>query len=313
MPTAPDVSVVLCTYSQDRWDGLVAAVESVQHQTSPPSEIIIVVDHNPGLLERVRCQLQEVVVAENREQPGLSGARNSGVAVAQGELIAFLDDDAIAASDWLVHLTKGYQDAQVLGVGGAIAPMWMGCQPGWFPEEFYWVVGCTYRGLPFTRAPVRNLIGCNMSFRREVLRTLRGFRTEVGRVGTRPLGCEETELCIRAIQHWADGVLLYEPRSQVYHRVPPSRACWRYFCQRCYAEGLSKARVARLAGSKSWLSSELSYSVSTLPKGIARGLVDGFLRLQPAELARAGAIAVGLVVTTAGYLKGMAFNGRTSL
>jgi glycosyltransferase involved in cell wall biosynthesis len=311
MHTPLDVSVICCTYTEDRWDDLVAAVESVQRQTFAPYEIIIVIDHNPCLLELARCKLPGVVVVENKEQRGLSGARNSGIAVARGKVIAFLDDDAIAAPDWLMQLTKGYQDARVLGVGGAITPLWLGGQPGWFPEEFNWVVGCTYRGLPQTASPVRNLIGCNMSFRREVLEIMGGFRKEVGRVGTRPLGCEETELCIRALQQWSKGVLLYEPGSQVHHRVPPNRACWRYFRERCCAEGLSKARVARLVSSKSWLRSELTYSAWILPQGIVRGLADGFLRLQPAGLARAGAIAAGLAITTAGYLKGVVSNGRT--
>jgi glycosyltransferase involved in cell wall biosynthesis len=303
------VSVVLCTYTEDRWDELVSAVESVQRQTISPHEVIVVIDHNPDLLALAQCMLPEVVVVENREQRGLSGARNSGIAVATGEVIAFIDDDAIAAPDWLMQLTKGYQDARVLGTGGAIIPMWLGGAPRWFPEEFHWVVGCTYLGLPRTSSPVRNIIGCNMSFRREVLETIRGFRHEVGRVGIRPMGCEETELCIRVMQCWTQGMLLYEPESQVYHRVPPSRASWRYFRQRCYAEGLSKAQVARLVDSKSWLTRELTYSTRTLPQGIARGLADGFFRLRPAGLARAGAIAAGLAITTAGYLRGSFASG----
>jgi glycosyltransferase involved in cell wall biosynthesis len=309
MPTSPSVSVVLCTYTEDRWDELVSAVESVQRQTISPHEIIVVIDHNPDLLALAQCILPEVVIVENREQRGLSGARNSGIAVATGEVVAFIDDDAIAAPNWLMQLTKGYQDARVLGAGGAIIPMWLGGAPRWFPEEFLWVVGCTYLGLPRTSSPVRNMIGCNMSFRREVLETIGGFRHEVGRVGTHPLGCEETELCIRVMQCWIQGILLYEPESRVYHRVPPSRSSWRYFRQRCYAEGLSKAQVVRLVGSKSWLTRELRYSTWTLPQGIARGLADGFFRLRPAGLARAGSIAAGLAITTAGYLRGSVSSG----
>jgi glycosyltransferase involved in cell wall biosynthesis len=306
------ISVVVCAYTEDRWEELVKTVESVQRQTISPHELIVVIDHNPALLVLAQRMLSGVVLLENWEQQGLSGARNSGTAVATGEVIAFIDDDAIAAPDWLMQLTKGYQDARVLGTGGAIIPMWLNGAPRWFPEEFHWVVGCTYRGLPRTSSPVRNIIGCNMSFRREVLKTIRGFRPEVGRIGIRPMGCEETELCIRVMQRWPQGVLLYQPRSWVYHRVPPNRASWRYFRQRCYAEGLSKAQVARLVNSKSWLTRELSYSTWTLPQGIVKGLADCFLRLQPAGLARAGAIAAGLAVTTAGYLRGTVANSFTA-
>src|SRR5919202_688038 len=96
MSSIGDVSVVICAYTEARWDDLVAAVESVQCQTAPPPEIVVVIDHNPGLLARVCRHIPGVVVIENREPRGLSGARNSGLATAQGAVIAFLDDDAVA-------------------------------------------------------------------------------------------------------------------------------------------------------------------------------------------------------------------------
>ena len=67
------------------------------------------------------------------------GARNSGVTVAQGAVIAFLDDDAIAETNWLEHLAACYTDPHVLGVGGKIEPLWLVTRPAWLPEEFY---GC---------------------------------------------------------------------------------------------------------------------------------------------------------------------------
>jgi glucosyl-dolichyl phosphate glucuronosyltransferase len=298
-----DISVIICAYTEERWDDLVGAVESVRRQSLPPREIIVVVDHNPSLLERVRTEIPGVVAIENREARGLSGARNSGILAAAGGLLAFLDEDALAAPDWLERLSAGYADPQVLGVGGAIEPVWLSGRPGWFPEEFDWVVGCTYRGLPQSATPVRNLIGCNMSFRREVFEIAGEFRSGIGRVGTRPLGCEETELCIRVNQRWPQRRLLYEPQARVRHRVPASRARWDYFRSRCYAEGLSKATVARHVGSGDGLASERTYTFRVLPQGIARGLGD-VLRWDTTGLARAGAIMVGLAFTLAGYLIG---------
>jgi hypothetical protein len=192
----------------------------------------------------------------------------------------------------------------VLGVGGAIVPVWAAGRPGWFPEEFDWVVGCTYRGMPDTAAPVRNLIGCNMSFRRRVFEAVGGFRSGIGRIGTRPAGCEETELCIRVRQRWPEGVLLYEPSARVYHRVPASRARWRYFHARCYYEGRSKAAVARFVGAGDGLASERAYTLRTLPRGFALGLADALRLEDMAGLARAGTIAAGLGATAAGYLIG---------
>src|SRR5688572_6408497 len=139
---ALDVSVVICAYSEERWPDLVAAVASARRQTVSAREVVVVVDHNHGLLERARVHLPDVTVVENTSARGLSGARNSGVAAAQGAIVAFLDDDAVAAPDWLARLVAGYGDARVLGVGGAIDPVWGGNRPGWLPEEFFWVVGC---------------------------------------------------------------------------------------------------------------------------------------------------------------------------
>jgi glucosyl-dolichyl phosphate glucuronosyltransferase len=166
------------------------------------------------------------------------------------------------------------------------------------------VVGCTYRGMPEAPTGVRNLIGANMSLRRAVLDALGGFRSDIGRIGTRPLGCEETELCIRARRRWPEGIFLYDPSALVRHRVPANRASWRYFHSRCYAEGLSKALVAKLADTRSGLASERAYTMRVLPRGMLRGVVEALARGDPAGLGRSAMIAAGLAVTTAGYLVG---------
>ena len=301
-----EVSVVICAYADERWHDLTAAIESVRAQSVAAREIIVVVDHNQSLLDRVRARVPDVVAVANTEARGLSGARNSGLAVARGGIIAFLDDDAAAAPDWLEHLAAGYEDPRVLGVGGAIEPAWAGGRPRWFPAEFDWVVGCTYRGMPETTAAVRNLIGANMSFRREVFEAVGGFHAGVGRVGTLPVGCEETELCIRGLQRWPGRVWRYEPRARVAHTVLARRTRWAYFRSRCYAEGRSKAMVARLVGAGDGLASERAYTLRTLPSGVVRGLAAVVRHRDPAGLARATAIMAGLVITTIGYLAGTA-------
>jgi hypothetical protein len=221
--------------------------------------------------------------------------------VAQGEIIAFVDDDTIAAPDWLEKLVQGYEDPRVIGIGGSVVPMWLNGRPRWFPHEFDWIVGCTYRGMPETTTSVRNLIGSNMSFRRTVFEAIGGFRNGIGRVRTRPVGDEETEFSIRARQRWPHSVLLYEPRAQVQHRVPRHRANLRYFVSRCYAEGLSKALIARLVGAGAGLASEWTYTRHTLPRGIRQGFSDTFVGRDVMGLTRAGAMVAGLGLTTVGY------------
>jgi glucosyl-dolichyl phosphate glucuronosyltransferase len=309
---ANDISVIICTYTEGRWRELIASVESVQQQTLPPSEIIVVIDHNPNLLKRVIERLPGVIAIENIEAPGLSGSRNSGFAVATGQIIAFLDDDAVATSQWLKFLCEGYIDPLVLGTGGEVVPCWVENKPSWLPEEFYWVVGCTYRGMPQSVHLIRNPIGANMSLRRKVLETIGGFRTGVESKGPRHAGaCEETELCIRARQYWPQGAFLYQPQAGVSHRVPGNRTLWRYFCWRCYVEGLAKADVAQYVGARDGLASERTHILRTLPLGFLRGFHDAIFRQDLVGLARAGAMVVGLALTTAGYLKGKCFSQRT--
>ncbi|WP_051324520.1 glycosyltransferase family 2 protein [Candidatus Solirubrobacter pratensis] len=297
------VSVVICAYADRRWPELQEAVESVRAQSLPPLETIVVIDHNPALLELARRGLPGAIVIENEEPRGLSGARNSGLRRARGAVVAFLDDDAIAEPDWLQWLAAPYAEPEVLGVGGAIEPRWAGERPAAFPPEFQWVVGCSYEGLPTRRAPVRNVIGASMSMRRDVFELAGGFQTGIGRVGPIPLGCEETELCIRARRRRGDGVFLYEPRSRVAHRVPEGRTTWSYFCSRCFAEGISKARVSSAAGPGDALASEREYVRRTLPAGVLRGIGDA-RRGDPWGLARATAIVMGLALTTLGYVAG---------
>jgi len=300
----PTVSVVVCAYTMARWDLLARALQSVRAQTEPALEILLVVDHCPELLDRAGELAQGVQVLENVESVGLSGARNSGVKAARGEVVAFLDDDAAASPDWLEHLVRPYADPRVVGVGGQVTPDWEGGRPAWFPQEFNWVVGCSYVGQPTTASVVRNPIGANMSFRRHAILAAGGFSTDVGRVGTRPMGCEETELSIRMTRLDPGSSIVLEPRAAVRHHVPRDRSRWTYFRRRCWAEGLSKASVSRLTDPRSALSSERSYTLRTLPRGAARGLADSVRRREPGGIGRTVAIGAGLTITAAGYAVG---------
>lgn len=300
---SPTISVVICCYTEARWEQIGAAVASVQAQTYAAHEIVVVVDHNPALLTRVRAELSGVVAIPNGGHQGLSGARDSGIARATGEIIAFLDDDAAAQRDWLATLVQGYNRPEVVAVGGSVFPRWEQRRPEWFPQEFDWVVGCSYRGLPARPSRVRNLIGANMSFRAETLARVGGFAQDLGRSGDNGAGCEETELCIRAQTQLPDAVIRYLPAARVDHFVPSDRATWGYFRARCRAEGRSKAAVARRTGARLALSTEQSYVRHTLLGGMVRALADSVSRRRPHGLPLAAAILVGLFTTATAYAR----------
>jgi glycosyltransferase involved in cell wall biosynthesis len=207
--------VVICADTEDRWDDLVAAVTSVKQQTRRPAEIVLVIDHNPKLQRRSTFELPGVKVIPNDNEKGLPGCRNAGIAAATAGIVAFLDDETVAAHNWLAALVAPYADPHVLGVGGQVVPVWQPGRPGWFPPEFDWVVGCSYRGMPAERTLVYHFIGGNMSLRRRLLVECGGFDAALSGISTRRLACEETKICVRLERRHPDGVYLCEPKALV--------------------------------------------------------------------------------------------------
>ena len=142
-------SVIVCAHTEERWPVLAEAVEAVLAQSPPPLELLLVIDHNEALLERARAEWSEPVrVMANEEGRGLSGARNTGVRHARGDIVVFLDDDAVPEPGWLQGHAAAYASSDVMGAGGTVSPRWATPRPGWIPEEFLWVMGCSYRGIP---------------------------------------------------------------------------------------------------------------------------------------------------------------------
>ena len=315
--SAARLSVVICAYTVERWEDIVAAIQSLLTQTIAPHEVILVVDYNQELLERARS-LHGVRSLPNSRAQGASGARNTGIEAARGNIIAFLDDDAVAEPDWLEMLLHGYEEPNVAGVGGSIIPAWPESSPAWFPEEFGWVVGCTYEGMPANSARVRNVIGANMSVRKDVLDRAGGFREGYGNVKapgakswageSRASSCEDTEFCVRASSVCSGLEWLYEPRARVHHRVPEHRCTLRYFLSRSREEGLAKARLAGVVGSRSALGVEGSYVLRTLTRAIVRSAAEGARSRDANAMKRLAAIVAGFIATAAGYLEGLVRN-----
>lgn len=292
----PRVSVVICAYTLDRWDQLVLAVGSLGHQR-PDHETIIVIDHNDELFARASATWPQHRVVANTGARGLSSGRNTALAIATGDIVAFLDDDAWAEPGWLERLVAGFTGPEVVAVGGSAAPIWPDDPPAALPEELLWIVGCSYRGLPEQAGPIRNVMGCSMAFRRDPLMRIGGFNPDTGRIGKLPIGCEETEACIRLRQTDPAAVARYEPAARVRHHVSADRTVIGYVLSRSWCEGLSKAALARTLGPQSALSSESAYATRVLPAGFWRELRSG-------SPTGAFAIVLSLAAATAGYARG---------
>ncbi len=309
-----DASVVICAHTLDRWDELNRAVESVRRQTLAPREILVVIDNNEPLRARAAREIHDVTVLANAGDAGLSGGRMTGAAHATAAVICFLDDDAEADPRWLAELLASYDDPAVLGAGGPVEPLWRAPPPVWFPDEFRWVIGCTYAGMHVHDGRIRNPIGANMSVRADVLRRAGGFTSDLGRrklgfsvngrvtFGGKAESCEETEFCIRAARLHPGGYFAYRPQARVHHAVPTQRMTWSYFVRRCLIEGNAKAVLTGLAGSQDGLGAEGRYVREVLPRAVMKNL-RAALRGHAGAARRAGAIIAGFALTAFAYAR----------
>lgn len=297
------VDVVICAYTEDRWDLLGAAVASVQRQIVKPSRIILSIDHNDALarrcLERWPAQGQvvepRVEVIQNRYPGRLGSARNSAVERVSADVVAFLDDDAVADPGWLAALLAVYDETAAVAVGGAPLPRYETTRPSWFPPEYDWVFGCRYVGLPETRSPVRHLIGASMSARADALRKVGGFHSD---------NHDDMDLSHRIAARYGPHTVIFEPAALVHHFVPAARVTWRYFWRRCFFVNRGKVRAFADMASAGDLGAEIDFVRRLLPR-LARRLGAG-LSGDVAQLRQAAAALAGLGLAGMGHAAGKA-------
>jgi glucosyl-dolichyl phosphate glucuronosyltransferase len=302
---APTLSVVICCHDERRYDEVVEAVLSIERQTYPAHETVVVVDHNRPLFDRLRERFPHVTLLENEGPQGAASSKNTGSLIATGDVIAFLDDDAVAADDWLEEIANAHRgDPNILGIGGWTEPNWERSQPAWFPIEYGWVVGASYRGLPVGGGEVRNVTGGNMSVDRRAFVEAGGFNTGFGKVGTRSEP-EDTELCIRIGNMHPDRRWVHWPKARISHKVPLERESFRYFLTRCRNEGRGKGALTAIAGSRRGLSSERSYALKIISTGVTMRIARGLRSRDSSPFAQAAVLVIGLAVTTAGFAEAL--------
>jgi len=237
------VSVVLCTYSPDIYEHFREAAESLLEQTYDNVELVIVVDGDEELYERVQGEYgrsENVVIHCNDQNLGLLESRNTGVELASGDVVAFIDDDAVADERWVEELVESYEAQSAKAAGGKMTPRWVAGKPHFLPEEFYWLVGVTHRGFADGPGYVRNTFGSNISFKRDVFLDLGGFDTEIGgRKGEKNLQGGETEFCARLAADCGER-LWYNPDAEVEHKVFDYRTDPKWLLDRAFQQGYSK-------------------------------------------------------------------------
>ena len=237
-----NVSVVICTYSMDRYDPFSETVESVLTQTHDDVEVVIVVDGNDVVFNRVQEDFggrEEVVLHCNDENRGISYSRTKGAEIASGEIVAFIDDDATAEPDWIEQLLAVYEETDAIAVGGDVVPDWQTKKPDFFPAEFYWLVGCVEPGFAADGEEVRNTYGSNISYRREQFLEVGGYDPNTGRKGDKHLQAHEAPVGIRLRDEFGRGMIFTED-AVVHHKLFDYRGEFGWLVSRSFWQGYSK-------------------------------------------------------------------------
>jgi len=251
-PAKAFISVIVATHSPERLNDLQGLLDSLRAQTYPFVETIVVVEHAKELCDEIASYaltkgITSLQVLYNDGSPGLSSNRNLGVQRASGDIIAFIDDDAIAFPDWASEIAQTFSENEgVIGVTGPALPKWEESDLAWLPEECYWLVSCTAYAKWNELRETRGAWGMNMAFRREAFSLAGSFSTATGytAAGKRyQLVPEDLEFSLR-IRRLSGQRIVYNPRVGVWHRVHPSRLAWRFVAVRSFGVGYCQ-RFAR--------------------------------------------------------------------
>jgi len=243
------VTAIICTYN--RAQTLAPTVVSLLAQKMPENvgwEILIVdnnsKDETRAVVEDFQKRFPRRVRYLFESKQGLSHARNAGIQNANGQIIAFIDDDETADPEWLVNLTSNLGSCEWAGAGGRVLPPDSFSRPKWLSSNHSFIFGPISifdRGTAPTQL-CEPPFGANMAYRKDMFEKYGLFRTDLGRVGTNLISNEDTEFGRRLI---AGGERLrYEPAALTFHPVEKSRMKKKYFLSWWFNKGRSDVREA---------------------------------------------------------------------
>ncbi len=232
---APTLSIVIATYN--RAASLLRALESLSLQTLDPDQWEVVVvnnnstDDTPAVVTAFSGDHPELQIRLLKEPvQGLSPARNAGIRVSRGSVIAIIDDDETVNPEFAaayVAFFEGHPEAA--GGGGAVVPVYECDPPRWLtpwaarPITGQLDLGPDVRPFPKGKYPP----GGNMAVRREMLDRYGLFDPALGRTGTKPLGGEEKELFGRL--RAGGEAIYYIPGAVINHYIPTEKLTPDYF------------------------------------------------------------------------------------
>ncbi len=267
------VSIIIPSFSLESYQNLTDAINSLLTQSYAKIEVVVVIHTNKRLYDKMvkLYGLQKKVkLIFNEVSLGAYAARNVGIRQAKGDILAFLDDDAVADEKWVETLVSTYKEFDATAVGGKILPVWLPMRPDYFPEELYWLVGVTHKGFAEDKlTEVRNAFGPNMSFKREVFEQVGLFNENLGfsKKGTSYIQAGEAEFSLRMTSKFGVGVI-YNPEAIVHHKIPVSKARLSLLLKRSLYQGYSKVLLKKWGASPGSISTEKSHLRDLLCKYI---------------------------------------------
>jgi glycosyltransferase involved in cell wall biosynthesis len=249
----PLLSIVITSYTIERLKDILELLDSIKAQTYPNIETIFIVERSQELKDRIGTWVQEkgvtsIRVVFNTGEQGLSPARNLGIKHARGDIIAFVDDDAVLLPDWAEETVKTYRNNSAIGVTGPAFPLWEDESLKWLPEEFYWIISCTgFTGWGQLEA-VRSAWGENMSFRKEAFEQClfsEGFGLTTGEQEAWKAGpIDDVEFSIN-LRLRTKKLILYNPAVRIKHRVYNYRLTSKFIRRQAYWQGYTKALMKK--------------------------------------------------------------------
>ncbi len=242
-PESPAASVAICT--ANRHDRLAETLGELLPIVDPCRADVIVVDNGstdatPELLASVVAAHPGKVRAVREERAGLSAARNRAVREAGGDILLFLDDDALPGPGWIEAYVAAFRDPRVAAAGGPVEPIFDGALPGWLDSRFLPYLSAWDRGSEVVPLRYNELPrGANMAFRRTSFTDYGEFLEQLGRKGDSLRSCEEIEYCLRLER--GGQAILYLPSAGVRHHVGTQRLTVSWMEARFAAQGFSEA------------------------------------------------------------------------
>jgi glycosyltransferase involved in cell wall biosynthesis len=241
----PRIAAVICTYN--RYDLLPKAIQSLAMQSLDRAQYkVVVVDNSPDheaaarYGEQFRGQKNFAYLIERT--PGLSNARNVAARTCGTELIAYMDDDAIADPRWLEELLRAYdrfgEEAGI--VGGRVDPIWEAERPRWLHDRLLGHVSVVDWGGECRVAGANEwLAGTNVSYRTELVQLYGGFNPSLGRVGSGISLMSNEEIALSEAIKAAGKLLIYAPDARVEHLVDKRRLSRTWFRKRAAWQAVS--------------------------------------------------------------------------